>query len=182
MPGTSRFLGPRGRRRRSVSSPRLRGTPGKATGQAAAQPHHTAPRPTLPQSRRPLRASAAAPPLPRRSSGARPAPPPVLAAARWPDPTRTHRARRTRAASAGPEATPAPPSSRAGARGEGGVKSSASAARDRAAGWAEAARDPPHHHAASRRGWLANGAAATFSRAPPRPAPPGLPRSRGCRD
>lgn len=52
------------------------------------------------------------------------------------------------------------------------MESSASAARDRAAGWAEVARDPPHHHAASRRGRLANGAAATRSRAPPCPAPP----------
>lgn len=134
MPGPSRFLGPRGRRRRSGSSGRLRETPGKATGQAAAEPHHAAPRPTLPQSRRRrLRPSPAAPPArarlplhsrPRRGPLARP---------RSHSPGAAH-ARCSRPARGDPG--PALLSRRRprGA-GRGGVRS-ASAARDRAAGWA----------------------------------------------
>lgn len=181
--------GSRRRRRHTLPSPQPGQTSGKAAGRRAAPRHG-------PRSRshgaRLAPPSQQLPPLPLRpASQLLRAPgrlsPPVPAAARCPGSARTHRARRTRAARARPEATPAPPSFRAGARrgqrlggtwlcrglggGEGGPGPAASPRCLR--------RLPP---GSRRPGQLANpaAAAATRSPAPPRPArAPQPPRARG---
>lgn len=108
----------RRRRRHTLPSPQPGQTSGKAAGRRAAPRHG-------PRSRshgaRLAPPSRQLPPLPLRPASQllrAPGrlPPPVPAAARCPGSARTHRARRTRAARARPEATPAPPSFRAGAR------------------------------------------------------------------
>lgn len=172
------------------------GRPGRWSVSGPAEPHHAA-RPTLPQSRRapappPLSSLPRAPGSPSRPCRGRPAPigshSPGAAHARCSRPAR---------GDPGPALL-----SRRRPRGGGGVAArgggvSASAARDRVAGWlAGRGRRGPGAAAstrslhASRRGrgtrvGLADLAAATRSPAPPRRAPPGLPSrrgGRGCRD
>lgn len=184
----------RRRRRHTLPSPQPGQTSGKAAGRRAAPRHG-------PRSRshgaRLAPPSRQLPPLPLRPASQllrAPGrlPPPVPAAARCPGSARTHRARRTRAARARPEATPAPPSFRAGARRGQRLGGTWLCRGLGGGGGGKAARDLPHHHAASAASRRGRGALASWliqlplqrRAAPPRPAQPGLPsrRGRGGRD